>query len=433
MGFCQEVLLPAAAAYNGDQTYWDIDTVFKLPTGMTQANSFQLVKGDYIYVVGPTYIYRGNLITKLWDATNYAHGMYSIYSVLWSGPDENLLTLIGATYTNQISYVNIGQLNVDSLEYLIVNKTEFVNGYTWANQNQRYDHTYSTAYRWKYGLSLYDKDLNIIYFTCFDFVGSNNSSPYGYACAYSDNYTHFTYCRHRNSLGKYDLNLNTITFYDLSAGHAYNGGALGDPINYINSWWSTFKSERLNYSIFNTLKKTNNNTLLFINNINNPRLTREFSLQTMNWTGTTYDCVMPYFASSEQSFGDKELYFNGNVGVVYDVDANEFIRPAIPYTVTAPQRKNLNLYKDKIIFLTGDSLYSLPYFGVDLTETIVLWRLNQGQQFCGEHDLIIYDSKNNGAEKLTITQNWQTATKDIDIIKGEYSSLSQYRMLVNTN
>lgn len=419
MNLTQVINLPKSSLLNSPKN-WVEDTALALPSGFTTANSIQLVVGDKLYLFGPSAIQICDLTTKTWLDASIAMTITHVNTATLFGEEDNQILITGIRYPNTYqNYLVVYQLNLDDLSLTKLYDSIFTDTSTYGTiQNNSKLSTYNK------GVSIFIPEKEAVYFTMAEY-----NTTYWY---YSSNSNYAAYVTCRNRLIKYDISLNTFTSYVL---YDYATSSTGYPSS-IASNYNTYKNNAdsyiKQYGWYSDCALNDEGTLLYLANpYTTPGRIKVWSLETNAWLDDITSKI-PYYATEAIDFNNQKLYFNSHVGVLYDIKTDELTRPYIPYLPVVPAKHCLNTWDNNIIYIHTNSTFLLPYVvTTDNTEGLpIAFKIYAGQEYCGEEELYIYDCLTQ-EEKLHITKEWQTATKDIEIKIGEYDAPKDYRLLIS--
>lgn len=395
---CQRIELPASNVWNTPTT-WNEDTGFCLPSGYTLDNAIQLVRGDYIYLIKAGATLRGNLKTKTWDASPVANSSSVISAACFYGQELNNIFILGLHGTGYYTvYADVYSLNTDDMKQTTIK--------SWPVASVDITGSQLLGEEQKKNLAIYDeKNQRVL------FIVSAYCSGYNSEAKPRDRYN--TQVRFES----YDTLTNTITEKIL-----VNNSVTGNADRENMAYWS---AARLT---------ADQSSILYSNSAAEPAKQKTFNLTTLVFD-TEINSEIPYYASSATRFDSKDIYFNNNTGIVYDVMNNKIHRPALPNTWVPPGRQTLNLYEGNVIYVGPTATYKLPYITkADDGNLVPVFKIRNGQRFSGEKPLTIYDSSKATTPptvKAQITTSWQTATKDIEIKRGEYDTPDTYTILID--
>lgn len=416
MKLTQVINLPASSLLNSPKN-WIEDTSLALPSGFTINDSIQLVVGDKLYLFGPSAIQICDLITKKWLDTKITTTITHVNTATVFGDKNNQILITGFRYPNAYqNYLVVYQLNLDDLTLTKHHDNVFSQTSTYGSiQNYYYLRDY------KKGVSIYIPERNGVYFTCAEYNATrwyNNSDG---------KYKQWVNCY--NKLIKYDIDLNTFTDYEL---YNYTASSTANAVSTVNSYDTNSRNCIKEYGWYSGCDLSEDGTILyFANPYTTPNRIKPWSLETNTWL-TELPSEIPYYATEVANFNNQKLYFNQNVGVLYDIPTNVLNRPYIPYILQSPTKHTINTWNNNIIYIHTNSTFLLPYTVSpdDAKGLPISYKIYAGQQYCGEYELYIYDNVTK-EEKLHITKEWQTATKDIEIKIGEYDAPKEYRLLIS--
>lgn len=416
MKLTQVINLPSSSLLNSPKN-WIEDTSLALPANFTIANTIQLVVGDKLYLFGPSAIQVCDLITKKWLDANIATTITHVNTATVFGDKNNQILITGFRYPNTYqNYLVVYQLNLDDLTLTKHYDAIFTNTSAWGTiQDKRYLRDY------KRGASIYIPERNGIYFTCAEY-----NATYWYNSSSTPRYVSYVTCNNR--LIKYDIDLNTFTQYVLYDYSTSSTSSTSQITTYSNNSQNYIKE----YGWFSGCDLSEDGTILYLSNpYTTPNRIKPWSLETNAWL-TELPSEIPYYATEVADFNNQKLYFNQNVGVLYDIPTNTLNRPYIPYIPQAPTKHTINTWNNHIIYVHTNSTFLLPYVvSPDDSEGLpISYKIYAGQQYCGEDELYVYDNITQ-EEKLHITKEWQTATEDVEIRIGEYDTPKEYRLLIS--
>lgn len=415
---CSAVYLPKSTLYNAPATAWNLDTSFHFPSSAT-ANNIQLVKGDKIYLIDYGQIYVGSLTTKLWEAESIPTGYYQPLSACWY--DDYKIFILASNASNLYSGMVLLSFNTTDNRLVYLNTIANPGSYQTLQTNTIRLPLNNLPSIW------YPEKRRIYFAYARGTAARNNSNIYD--SYYMNNGTYYstsTYGYYR--IYYYDVDTNVVTTlweYNHVAGQANQlDSTYVSWANTINDYSDRFHNSIMSYDI--------DRQYIYITSG-----TKEYSINiaTNEIIYTPNAGTLPYIPTAWVDFNEYEteqLTFTNSIITRYNPSTHTQTAISLPEAIPAPVFASVNIYNQQIIYMTADTLYSLPYgSAVNLDILAPAWTIFEGQEYSGLSELVVLDSATEGqTEKCRITKDWQVAEENIDIMVGEYENISEYRLLI---